>query len=81
MKFLIPFFALLLLTGCGPSVSKPSKSTAREVVNKMTYAQDSKTGLCYAVLASKSAWNFNDSSLTITWVPCEQKVLEQINKE
>lgn len=68
------------LTGCGVSVSKTSSGIAQEAVNKLTYAQDQRTGLCYAVVSSSSATHVNDQGMTITWVPCEPKVLAQIGK-
>lgn len=67
-----------VLIGCGANVSKPSQNTAHEAVNKLTYAQDLRTGLCYAVVSSASIVHVNDQSITVTWVPCEPKVLAQI---
>jgi uncharacterized protein YceK len=72
---------ILLLSGCGVSVSKTSSSTANQAVNELTYAQDARTGLCYATISTSSATHVNDQGMTITWVPCEPKVLEQIKKQ
>ena len=68
----------LVTSGCGVSVSRTGNSTAREAVDKLTYAQDYRTGLCYATVSSSSAFHVNDQGMTITWVPCEPKVLAQI---
>ena len=70
--------SVLVLSGCGVKVSQPSQSTAREAVNNLVYAQDLRTDQCYAVVSSASAGHLSDQSMTITWVPCDPKVLEQI---
>ena len=68
------------LAGCSVGTSKPNHSTAMEVVRKLTYIQDVKTGLCYAVISTSHATSVSDDGLSITWVPCEPRVLEQIGK-
>jgi hypothetical protein len=66
--------------GCGVSASKTSARTANNAVNELTYAKDERTGICYAVVSSSSALHVNDQGMTITYVPCDPKVIELIGK-
>ncbi|MFZ3009101.1 MAG: hypothetical protein WA048_01580, partial [Minisyncoccia bacterium] len=59
------------MNGCGVSTSRPSQGTASAAVHKFTYTQDSRTGLCYAMVSTSSALHVNDQGMTITWVPCD----------
>ena len=72
--------AAVTLTSCGVSVSKTSTSTAKDAVEKMTFAQNSSTGQCFGVVSTSKAMQANDNSMTITWVPCDPKVLAEIAK-
>ncbi len=67
-----------VLTGCGANVSQPRQSAAHEAVNTLAYAQDLRTGLCYAVISGRSVAHGHYQGTTITRVPCEPKVLAQI---
>ena len=69
---------ILILSACGVNVSQPSKLTAQLAVDKLVYAQDSRTGLCFAAVSVFPVGHMNDASMTITWVPCEPKVLAQL---
>jgi|GEM_PF-3771501 hypothetical protein len=79
-RIILAFSAALLLAGCGVSIDAPTQSVANTAANSMTYSQDPRTGLCFGVVSSKSATHVNDQSLTITWVPCDEKVLALIAK-
>jgi uncharacterized protein YceK len=83
MRKLVPLIliaAVVALSGCGVSVSKTSESTAKDAVEKMTFARNTATGQCFGVVSSSKAMTANDNSMTITWVPCDPKVLAEIAK-
>lgn len=72
----------ILLTACSPStgiqaakvgvaVAEVSKENGRSEANKITYAADEKTGLCFAVIGSST------ENPSITTVPCSPEVLAQ----
>jgi hypothetical protein len=68
----------LVLAACDPAPDMPSKSTAMAVAKNLRYVKDAATDLCYAVLTSQSMTNVSVTNLTITWVPCDAKVLKAI---
>ena len=80
MKLMIPVLLSAALMGCSVGTSKPSQSTATDVMSKLTYIQDAKTGLCYAMISTSHTAQASDDGLSLTWVPCEPKVLEQIKR-
>lgn len=82
MKVLNAFIcaSVLVLGGCGAEVRKPSNNTAKKATDNLVYAQDVRTGLCYAIIGSNSSIDVRSESLSITWVPCDPKVLEMIGK-
>ena len=80
MKKVLPF-VVVLLAACGVSTSKPSSGTASAAVHKFTYTQDTRTGQCYAMVSTSSALHVNDQGMTITWVPCDPKVIALINEK
>lgn len=78
MRIVIIALTAFLVTGCAPSVTKIDSSQAGSTAQLLTYAQDKRTGLCFATVG---AHKFNDplsGSLTITWVPCNPEVLALI---
>jgi len=68
----------IVITGCSFNPSKTSQKSANKLVSMLTYAQDQRTNLCYAMIEGSESGNPDNTSLSITWVPCEPKVLEQI---
>jgi hypothetical protein len=68
------------LNACSVALDKPSKKTAVEAVVKLRYIKDPITDLCFALVSTSHALTVSDDGMTITWVPCDQKVLEQIGK-
>ena len=69
-----------MVGGCSFSPSKTSQESADKIASMLTYTKDSRTEQCYAMIEGSEGGNPDSSSLSITWVPCEPKVLEQANK-
>jgi len=65
MKLLVTF--LILFVGC-TTVSRPSESSAKSYTEKIQYAKDPRTGLCFAFIESQNGHLGNIVSLTC--VPC-----------
>lgn len=60
-----------LLTGCEARVQLIGTSKAKELVSKMTYVKDPKTGICYSVISTGQISEATDSALSYSYVPCE----------
>ncbi len=58
-------------TGCSVNPSGLSDSYAQQFVNKLKYVKDTRTGLCYAVVAARTTAETDSSGIGITEVPCE----------
>lgn len=68
------------LSACDARTSKPSHGTAANAVANFRYVRDPRTDLCYAVMDSSHFGSATDTSMTVTWVPCDPKVLAEIGK-
>lgn len=64
----------LFLTGCGVNTSSNIDFDGDDI----GYAQDQRTGLCYAYTASRMSGNVDTSGLGLTEVPCSDKVLRLV---
>jgi hypothetical protein len=71
---------LVVLAGCGQNPSKVDYSTAKAFVDKLTYFKDTRTNVCYAVVASRGDGEAHQNGFTITYVPCTPEVEAQIGK-
>ena len=71
---------VLALAGCNADVRPTSQEKADEVADQVVYSRDNRTGLCFAVIGSMSGIDIRSQSLSMTWVPCEPKVLELISE-
>ena len=81
MKYVLLAAALVsLLCSCDVRPSTPARSTTNNSIASLQYGQDRRTELCYAVVESKGIIDVHAKSMTITWVPCEPKVLALINE-
>ncbi len=78
MKYVALLLAMFLL-GCDINPSEFGGAEARGFANKITYVQDSRTGLCFALVASRKTANFDQSGMGISEVPCAavEKVLSK----
>ncbi len=69
MRTLLILIACLLLASCQTDNTKPSEAGLNDVVEKIRYVKDSRTGLCFAVVMG---FNGHLSSIpSIATVPCE----------
>lgn len=71
------FIMVFGLTGCGVSNSSDISFDA-EIIK---YDIDSRTGLCFAITASKKGIISQTSGLGMAHVPCTDKVLQLIDPE
>jgi hypothetical protein len=73
MKKLFVLYALLAVTfsACGSrtSLKTASENETKEVVEKLVYVKDTRTGLCFATVRSTSYPGLN--VLSIACVPCD----------
>jgi len=59
--FFLVIVSGLALCSCDATPSKPSQSTAANVLANLRYVRDSRTDLCYAVMSSHRAGEVNDA--------------------
>ena len=76
MKKIIAIIFILILMGCSAVPSPVSKKRAKKLTENLTYIQDKRTGLCYAVASSRT-WVFgifpsDQKGLGLTQVPCDK---------
>ncbi len=67
------FFAVICFfaVSCSVNPSEVDDDYAKEFVQKVKYIQDEKTGLCYAIVATRRTANFYQNGISLTWVPCD----------
>ena len=72
-KLLLVLLAALMIStiGCSVEPSKVGKSEATDMSKKLTYFQDERTGLCFAVIATRKTGKASQSGMGMTQVPCE----------
>lgn len=79
MKMIIKLTAavavLSILAGCGVNTSGNINFNPKSI----QYAQDDRTGLCFAIVASRKTGSLGTSGLGLTEVPCTDEVLSHIN--
>jgi hypothetical protein len=68
----------IVLAGCGVGMSKPSSSKAQEMIDKIRYVQDARTGTCYAMVSTSHQASISDDGMSMTYVPCTKEVLAQV---
>ena len=72
MRLFISIIAISLFAGCAVNPSEVSNDYAKEFISKATYVKDSRTGLCYAIVATRMTGKTDQNGVSFTWVPCEQ---------
>jgi hypothetical protein len=72
MRLFISIIAISLFAGCSVNPSEVSSDYAKEFISKATYVKDSRTGLCYAIVATRMTGKTDQNGVSFTWVPCEQ---------
>ena len=58
----------VLFAGCGVNTSGNIDVDAEDI----QYEKDSRTGLCYGIVASRRSFSFSTSGLGMTCVPCDK---------
>lgn len=76
------FVALVacLLNGCSVNPSQVDDQYAKEFISKATYVKDTKTGICYSIVATRMTGHTNQNGVSFTWVPCEKVEEFLVNK-
>lgn len=72
-KYVMLFIVIVSLfaTSCSVKSSKVSDEYAKEFIENAKYVRSKKTGLCFAILATKSTGKFGQNGISWTWVPAE----------
>lgn len=81
VAYFVAMISFVLLTGCSQNPSKLDKSSAQAIADKLRYIKDRRTGLCFAAVASRQTGSAQQNGMTITWVPCDKSVEDQIAQE
>lgn len=66
-KLIILFFGLLLLGSCSVNTSGNVNIDADDI----QYVKDDRTGLCFAIVASRKAMSTDATGLGMACVPCD----------
>lgn len=59
------------VVSCRINPSEVSDSYAKEFVEKVKYIKDERTGICYAIVATRMAGSADQNGISWTWVPCD----------
>lgn len=68
----IGIVSLMVITGCSVNPSEISAEYADDMVGKITYAQDHRTGLCFGVIASRKTGSTDQTGFGMSLVPCNK---------
>jgi len=77
--FLVVIVACLLV-GCSVNPSEVTPDYAKSFISKATYVKDVRTGMCFAIVATRKTGDTSQNGISFTWVPCEQAEKFLINK-
>ena len=81
MKKLMSILMLFIVVSFIGCAVQPSEfSGAKKAKDKITYEKDERTGLCFAFIASKKLFAFNQSGMGMACVECTEEV-ERLIKE
>ncbi len=64
--------SLIAMVGCDVNPSEISSEYADSMAQKITYAQDARTGLCFGVIASRKTGSTDQTGFGMTLVPCDK---------
>ena len=70
-KFIILVMAMGFIAGCEVNPSKFGNEEAKEFASKITYVKDTRTNLCFALVASRKTADFNQTGMGISAVSCD----------
>lgn len=71
MRFVIMLVVLFFVIGCDINPSKFGHDEAMSFAENLTYVKDKRTGLCFAIVASRRTGDAEQSGMGITQVPCD----------
>ena len=71
LKLFVVLVVVALLASCSVNPSEVDKSYAKGFAAKITYVQDTRTGLCFGLVASRKTMDTDQNGLGMTTVPCE----------
>lgn len=60
----------LFFAGCSVNPSKVDAEYAKDFIDKATFVK-SKTGMCFAIIATRMTASTEQNGVSFTWVPCE----------
>ena len=66
-KIILAALTVVMLAGCGVNTSDNVNVRSSDI----TYFQDKRTDLCFALVATRKTGDFNTSGVGLTEVPCE----------
>lgn len=76
LKIMLAVTASFMLVSCDNA-----QVSTRLDTSKLTYAQDIRTGMCFATIGrAESAIGMRAASLSFTHVPCTAEVMAQIRR-
>jgi len=76
IKLLLLMLIVVIFTACQSTTGKVGNIDP----NDITYFEDPRTGICYAIIGAREGDSFNEStSIGLTIVPCE-KVKKYLKK-
>ncbi len=80
-KLLVTAFLVAILSvACTQQASEVKPANAREIIKSLVYGKDETTDLCFAMVATHNGATLSEQSLTITYVPCTERVLARLVK-
>lgn len=74
MKKILLFVFILssfCIVSCSVNPSEVTDGYAKKFVDKVKYIKDERTGLCYAIVATRETGNTDQNGISWTWVPCD----------
>ena len=71
---LVAFLVLAVAAGSGCAAQSTSTSNVSFNPSDLTYYKDGRTDQCFAVVGASKQMSQNTDSLSVTWVPCDDKV-------
>ena len=70
--FLFAFIvSCFFISSCNVNPSEVTDDYAKNFVKKVKYAKDERTGLCYAMVATRETGSTDQNGISWTWVPCD----------
>ncbi len=71
-RIILSLLLLPLLASCDVEPSKIDAAHAAKLGAGLTYFKDTRTGLCFAAIATRKTGKTDQSGMGLTMVPCEE---------